>query len=549
MITHHQNPSEFHPNHNLSSISSSLNSSQLVLVADKSSPFSQRVVIALKNRKIDYDYQEATHTQKAIDKTASNPTQYLPFLIYHNQIVLGGSVNLIQFLEEAYPDHLPHLLSSDPIQRSHQRLWSDYIRQYAVPLFLKTMRARLNSYKSDSTILAGLGKVLSTYGQACLGPFFAGDQLTLPDILIAPFVFQARFTTFPKLATKASNPIDSKAGKRYQEYAQSILNCPILKEILVKNDISLEHLQLQTQPILPPSPTLASLPSEIITQIINEIGDYELAETLGLPHHVPITSAWDELATPLDRAILSSRLSQVVHIYSVERQVRFSTWGARVMVRFGYIEILDYLFSVEPNQLRQLCNYLLPDVASAWGRVKVLEWALQGGFGIPDNASETAINEATANGHLATLEWWKNSGLPLTIGNVMDYASQEGTTVSLEWWAQSGLEGKYSRLALLYASNQGNIKVLDWWLNSGLQLVYDKEVLIGATKHGKAESLEWWLQSGLSVPYTIFDIEEAIEDCTHAQDKVNNWWMKQGIHQKGSAIDWTHVRILGKNQK
>lgn len=91
------------------------------------SPFSQRTLLALQLKSISFQYQvsssllhhqsithyfhpfnhpssqsdqEATDTQKALDANASNPTQYLPFLIYDQTIITGGSVNLIQFLEE-----------------------------------------------------------------------------------------------------------------------------------------------------------------------------------------------------------------------------------------------------------------------------------------------------------------------------------------------------------------------------------------------------------------------------------------------------------------
>lgn len=75
------------------------------------------------------------------------------------------------------------------------------------------------------------------------------------------------------------------------------------------------------------------------------------------------------------------------------------------MIRFGYIDILDYLLTVDPAQLHRLCDYLLPEVASAWGRVDVLEWAHRGEFGLPRHLTETPIDEASRNGHVDILEW------------------------------------------------------------------------------------------------------------------------------------------------
>lgn len=216
------------------------------------------------------------------------------------------------------------------------------------------------------------------------------------------------------------------------------------------------------------------------------------------------------------------------------------------MIRFGYIHLLDWLYRVEPRQMHELCDELLPEVASAWGRVEVLEWAYRGSdFGLPDVVSPRAMDDASRNGHvevlqwwlnsginplsysedalnhatikqqIATLEWWKSSGLPLKIGNVLDFASMikkpndpSNPTELLDWWnSKSDLKGLYTKLALYHLSCIGNIPFLNWWKDSKLPLLYDKEVLVGATKQGKIESLEWWLRSKLPVSYTFFDIE------------------------------------------
>jgi hypothetical protein len=247
---------------------------------------------------------------------------------------------------------------------------------------------------------------------------------------------------------------------------------------------------------------------------------------------------------------------------------RFSRWGARCMVRFAYIHILDWLYSVNPEHVHNVCDELLPEVASAWGRVEVLDWAYRKStFGIQKVISPRAMDDASRNGHvdvlqwwltsgiqplaysedalnhatiklqIPTLEWWKHSGLPLKIGNVMDFASmvKSPSTASLDWWksqidsndidaifanvsvtasgrrtggtANSAPSGLYTKLALYQLSNTGNIPLLNWWKDSGLPLVYDKEVLIGATKQGRVESLNWWLKSKLPISYTVFDIE------------------------------------------
>lgn len=540
----------------------------LILVGDQTSPFSQRTLFALELKQIHYQYQEASDSQKALDSSATNPTEYLPFLIYHHQIVNGGSVNLIQFIEEAFPDHSPNLLSPDLIQRSRQRLWSDYIRQFIVPLFLKSLRSKRVDHQTRSDTLT-LAHTLDTYADACIGPYFSGQTISLPDILIAPFILAAH-----------PHSVDSCANQRYHSYAKAILSHPTLKRALPHTlPGSSENTTLQQIPCYcDPTSSLARLPPEILTIIINKLGDYELAQTLGIPHDLSETPPWKESATPLDRAILSGRLSIVKRAYEEESHTIFTQWGARVMVRFGYTTILDYLLRVEPALLHRICDYLLPEVASGFGRVDVLEWARSGEFKLPRHLNEVPMDEASRNGYVSVLEWWKrsgynlvyseaslnsatkqsqldvlewwkNSGLELKIGNVLDFASMASETNGLDWWSRSGLgvgRGKYGRVALYHASCHGNLKVLDWWRDSPLELVYDKDVLVGATKHGRIEVLEWWRKSGIPVYYTFFDIEEAIEDCVEGQSMVKKWWAKRGLDGEGSASGWTTTRLLGK---
>lgn len=333
----------------------------------------------------------------------------------------------------------------------------------------------------------------------------------------------------------------------------------------------------------PSRPVVPRLPPELITHIINFLGDYELASTLGVPHEIPETAVWSEQATQLDRAILTGSLRVVQDRYGAGHRT-FSQWGSRVMLRFGYTGMLEWFRSEEAAQLHRTCDDLLPIIASAWGRVNVLRWALDSGFGVRPHVSPSATNQespmdvASTDGHVETLEfwrtsglplvyselalngatrysefacleWWKTSGLPLKIGNVLDYASMDQSAQTLGWWARSGLEGKYSKKALYHASCAGSLAVLDWWKASGLALLYDEDVVVGATKHGRVDCLDWWERSALELKYTAFEIEEAIEDCLaggDAREEVKRWWTQRGLLRDEG--DWTKPRLLSSRR-
>ena len=59
--------------------------------------------------------------------------------------------------------------------------------------------------------------------------------------------------------------------------------------------------------------------------------------------------------------------------------------------------------------------------------------------------SKLKVEIASKHGHVAVLNWWKQSGLPVKYSeNAMDYASWHGHVAVLDWWKQSGLRSTAS---------------------------------------------------------------------------------------------------------
>ncbi|GAA5897321.1 hypothetical protein JCM8208_003786 [Rhodotorula glutinis] len=323
------------------------------------------------------------------------------------------------------------------------------------------------------------------------------------------------------------------------------------------------------------------LPQELVSLILEYTEDWELAHALGVRTALPEPAPWQEFATPLDRAILraatTNSLVPVEYARLAEGHKSLTQFGARVMLRLSLVDVLDYLLREDEHQLRVQCQDLLPVVASAWGRLDVLEWAKNSRFGLSPSPKTTAeaIDEASRHGQVAmldfwlesgvplhysdaallsatfkrqigSLEWWKNSALPLKIGNVLDFASMEGSTVCLDWWASSGLPVRYSKVALHHISKTGNIALLDWWRahQDRFALAYDKEVLVVATQFGQVAALEWWAASGLDIEYRFFEVEEALEDSVANKEETQKWWERRGYDNNLSTNAWMKVRNL-----
>lgn len=325
------------------------------------------------------------------------------------------------------------------------------------------------------------------------------------------------------------------------------------------------------------------LPIEILADIVDHLGDWELAKAVGVPTSLAQSSEWKR-ATRTDHVVLTGRIT-LIHKSHPSLNNSLTKIGASAVVRFGYVHVLDYFFSHHEKMFVEAFEEdLIPVKASRHGRIDVLNWWRRSFELRPDLIScpkrssiaeaidrasrhghvnsldwwlrsaysleytEAALEYASARSQIAVLEWWKGQhkriGLPLKIGRSMDMASTAGHVEVLEWWATSQLEFKYDKLALQHACCQGKVKVLQWWIGSGLSLIFDQEALTGATRHNRPEVLEWWADSGLPIQYRICDIEEALEEAIVPGDGARNWWRKRGVDFTANDKEWMKLQTL-----
>lgn len=317
---------------------------------------------------------------------------------------------------------------------------------------------------------------------------------------------------------------------------------------------------------------------------MDHVGDWELAKAVGVPTSLSKPLEWAR-AKPIDHAILSGYLPL---IRAADPGANPPTQvSAALIIRFCYVNVLEYFLTRHRAIFRSMFEHdLLLIVASLHGRTIVLSWWKHAREQYPDvlplpkpASVAEAVNGASRNGQIASLDWWLHSGIPLEyteaalesasaknhvhvlawwkrhstsrshrltlkIGRVMDMASTAGHVDVLEWWARSQLDFKYDRQAMYHASCHGKVDVLQWWFGSGLQLIFDADALIGATKHNRPEVLEWWDKSGLPIQYRMCDIEEALEDAIGGGEAAREWWKRKGVDFNANDKEWMKYRTL-----
>lgn len=108
---------------------------------------------------------------------------------------LYESTITIEYLEEAYPDHRPRFLPQDPYYKARARIWIDFVTSRIIPSFHRFLQ-----FQDDQNTGSGgidivrheyLGHLKEwTREMDPDGPYFLGQDIGLPDIVLAPWAIR-----------------------------------------------------------------------------------------------------------------------------------------------------------------------------------------------------------------------------------------------------------------------------------------------------------------------------------------------------------------------
>ena len=95
---------------------------------------------------------------------------------------------LCEFLEDAFPSYEPRLLPSDATDRAYARIWIDFVAKSVMPNALRLLMAQ--SLEAQREAREDLIKAQQTFAQEIKGPYFLGDEFSLADVAIAPWIMR-----------------------------------------------------------------------------------------------------------------------------------------------------------------------------------------------------------------------------------------------------------------------------------------------------------------------------------------------------------------------
>ena len=159
---------------------------ELVFYSGWFCPFAQRTWIALEEKELSYEYREVNPYKKEEEFLKINPLGLIPAIVYH-QKALYESLVLNEFLEDEFSESKP-LLPKDSLERARIRLWIDHLTKKFTSAFYRTML--IQEVDKQKEALGELVDALKSYLDQVKGPWFSGEEFSLTDITVAPWIIR-----------------------------------------------------------------------------------------------------------------------------------------------------------------------------------------------------------------------------------------------------------------------------------------------------------------------------------------------------------------------
>lgn len=139
-------------------------------------------------------------------------------------MTLWESLVLLEYLEDAYP-HSPNsgahpLFPEDAIGKAKARIWVDHVSKKIIPAFYTFLQAQKTEEQEagKAKLLEGLEIWVKAMAPLSSGPYFFGDQFTIVDIVLVPWVL--RFSSVMRKYRNFELPTSGGEGDVWVRFRQ-----------------------------------------------------------------------------------------------------------------------------------------------------------------------------------------------------------------------------------------------------------------------------------------------------------------------------------------
>ncbi|KAF3941022.1 hypothetical protein ABW19_dt0201574 [Dactylella cylindrospora] len=200
-------------------------------------PFVQRALLVLHIKNIPYQYIEVNPYHKPKSLIDLNPRGLVPTLSVPtadgSSKPLIESAVICEYLDEVYSDPTKYgkrLVLEDPYERARARIWIQFVGSNILPSFHRWLQFQgEDAKKGREEYLENIKKFAEQLDPE--GPFWLGNEVTLPDIIIAPWV--VRNWVFDQFKDNNGDWPSAKDGEiwaRWDKYVKAIEELDAVKD-------------------------------------------------------------------------------------------------------------------------------------------------------------------------------------------------------------------------------------------------------------------------------------------------------------------------------
>ncbi|EAY79274.1 hypothetical protein EE612_052397 [Oryza sativa] len=157
------------------------------------SPFTNRVVVALKLKGVEHELLQETVGKKSELLLRSNPVhKKFPVLLHHGK-PLPESLVIVEYIDEVWPASngaASAILPRDPHGRAVERFWARYVDDKILP-GLRVLRGSVtgDKYKTAGEMSTALQRLEEAFVKCSQGKeYFGGDSIGYLDIALGSFL-------------------------------------------------------------------------------------------------------------------------------------------------------------------------------------------------------------------------------------------------------------------------------------------------------------------------------------------------------------------------